>query len=344
MDDGLPVTASVKMGKTVTTSAPAASKRQACARAVIAHEAAAISALAQRIDERFDQAVNLILNCNGRVIVTGMGKSGLIGKKIAATFSSTGIAAFFLHPAEGGHGDLGVVSADDVVLAISKSGESDELVEILPPLKRLGVPIILITGRTDSPLAQRADCVLDASVDGEAGPDNLVPTSSTTAALVMGDALAVTLLEERGFSLEDFARLHPKGALGRRLLITIEDVMHTGDQIPIVRQDASIKEVILEMTAKRFGSTAVVNNDGKLVGIFTDGDLRRWVEKRADPLAATAADAMTPRPKTISAGELAVTALNRMEKHKITCLLVADDHQRPCGIVHLHDILRAGVV
>jgi len=335
---------SAGMGKTAKKAAPVGSKRQVCARGVIAHEAASISALATRIDERFDRAVDLILNCKGRVIVTGMGKSGLIGKKIAATFSSTGIAAFFLHPAEGGHGDLGVVSADDVVVAISKSGESDELVEILPPLKRMGVPIILITGRVDSPLARRVDCVLDASVDGEAGPDNLIPTSSTTAALVLGDALAVALLEERGFSLEDFARLHPKGAIGRRLLLTVGDIMHTGDQIPIVRQDAPMKDVILEITAKRFGTTAVVDSEGKLVGIFTDGDLRRRVEKRTDPLAGTAAEAMTPRPKTISADELAATALNRMEKHKITCLLTVDEKHRPVGIVHLHDILQAGVV
>ena len=319
-------------------------KRQECACSVIVREAAAISALAERIDERFDRAVELILNCKGRLIVTGMGKSGLIGKKIAATFSSTGIASFFLHPAEGGHGDLGVVSADDVVLAISKSGDSDELVDILPPLKRLGVPVILITGRTDSPLARRVTCVLDVAVDGEAGPDNLIPTSSTTAALVMGDALAVALLEERGFSLEDLARRYPKGQLGRRLLLTVGDIMHTGEAVPKVGLDATMKQVFVEMTAKRFGATAVVGPHGELAGIFTDGDLRRWVGKTPNPMRGTAGDAMTAQPKTIDADELAVTALNIMEKHKITCLMIVDDDNHPVGIVHLHDILQARVV
>jgi len=332
------------MSEPTATTQTTITRRQECARAVIAREAAAISALADKIDECFDHVVETILHCKGRVIVTGMGKSGLIGKKIAATFSSTGIASFFLHPAEGAHGDLGVVSANDVVLAISKSGDSDELVDILPPLKRLGVPIILITGRADSPLARRADYILDASVDTEAGPENLIPTSSTTAALVMGDALAVALLDERGFSLEDFARLHPKGRLGRRLLLTIGDIMHTGDEVPIVRIDAPMKEVILEVTAKRFGSTAVVGENGELVGIFTDGDLRRWVEKKKDPMTGTAAEAMTPHPKTIAADELAITALNLMEQNKITSLLIVDDRRRPAGIVHLHDILAAGVV
>jgi len=320
------------------------SSRRACAELVIEREAAAIAALAGKIDERFDQAVDLIRDCRGRVIVTGMGKSGLIGKKIAATFSSTGVASFFLHPAEGGHGDLGLVSADDVVLAISKSGDSNELVDILPPLKRLGVPIILITGCVDSPLARRADCVLDASVNGEAGPDNLIPTSSTTAALVLGDALAVALLEERGFSREDFARLHPKGQLGRRLLLTVGDIMHTGDAVPIVKHNAPMKEVIFEVTAKRFGSTAVVDDRGTLIGIFTDGDLRRWVEKKTDPFAGTAAEAMTRNPKTIKADELAMAVLNRMQQHKITCLPVVDAERRPIGIVHLHDLLAAGVL
>jgi arabinose-5-phosphate isomerase len=331
------------MNGKLTVNTSKASRRE-CAIRVIEREAAAIAALAEKIDERFDQAVELIRQCRGRVIVTGMGKSGLIGKKIAATFSSTGIASFFLHPAEGGHGDLGIVTADDVVLAISKSGDSDELVGLLPPLKRLGVPIIVITARVDSPLAQQADCVVAAAVDGEAGADNLIPTSSTTAALVIGDALAVTLLEERGFSVEEFARLHPKGQLGRRLLLTVGDIMHVGEEVPIVTQDAPMKQVILEVTAKRFGSTAVVDDEGKLVGIFTDGDLRRWVEKKTDPFTGTAAQAMTRDPKTINAGELAVTVLNRMQEYKITCLLIVDDRQRPVGIVHLHDLLAAGVV
>ncbi len=318
--------------------------RLAIAREVIGREAEAVRALAERLDERFDQAVDLILHCRGKVIVTGMGKSGLIGKKIAATFSSTGIASFFLHPAEGGHGDLGLVSAEDVVLAISKSGDSDELIDILPPLKRLGVPIILITGDNSSLLAQRADCVLDAQVNGEAGPDNLIPTSSATAALVMGDALVVTLWKERGFSEGDFARLHPKGRLGRQLLLTVGDLMHTGDELPLVHESTPIKGVILEMTAKRLGTTTVVDDTGKLTGIFTDGDLRRWVEKGPDPLNGTAVEAMTRNPKTIDADSLAVDALNMMQRHKITGLIIVNEDQKPLGFIHLHDILTSGVV
>jgi arabinose-5-phosphate isomerase len=245
---------------------------------------------------------------------------------------------------EAGHGDLGVVGAGDVVLAISKSGASDEIGELLPAFKRLGTPIILITGRLDGELARRADVVLDAAVDGEAEPYDLVPTCSTTAALAIGDALAVTLLSERGLTVEEFARLHPKGALGRRLLLTVGDLMHTGDQMPLVGITAPFKDVLVEMTRKRLGATGVVGPDGRLVGIFTDGDLRRHVERQGDLFALSAADVMTKNPKTVSKSELAVVALARMEDFKITTLFVVADDGYPQGILHLHDILTSGAV
>jgi arabinose-5-phosphate isomerase len=319
------------------------STRRRTAREVIAREAAAVARLADRIGRDFDEAVELILKAPGRVIVTGMGKSGLIGQKIAATLSSTGTPAFFLHPVEAGHGDLGVVSPDDVVLAISKSAASDEIGELLPAFKRLGTPIILITGRRDGELARRADVVLDASVEAEAEPNDLVPTCSTTAALALGDALAVTLLSERGFTPEQFAQIHPKGVLGRRLLLSVGDLMHTGDAIPLVREDVPCKELLFEMTRKRLGSAGIVDSAGHLVGIFTDGDLRRQVERQGDLLALTAADVMTRNPKTIVATEMAVAALAKMEEWKITVLFVVDDDNRPHGILHTHDILSAGL-
>jgi arabinose-5-phosphate isomerase len=278
------------------------------------------------------------------VIVTGMGKSGLIGQKIAATLSSTGTPASFLHPVEAAHGDIGVVGSGDVVLAISKSGASEEIGELLPAFKRLEVPIILITGRLEGELAKRADIVLDARVNGEAEPNDLVPTCSTAAALAIGDALAVTLLSERGFTPEQFARLHPKGALGRRLLLTVSDLMHQGEQIPLVALDAPFKDVLLEMTRKRLGTTGVVDSEGKLAGIFTDGDLRRQMERQTDLFARKAFEIMTAKPKTIAATELAVTAVARMEGFKITTLFVVDDDNHPKGILHLHDILTSGAV
>jgi arabinose-5-phosphate isomerase len=311
---------------------------------VIRREAAAVAALADRLDHRFDAAVETLLRASGRVIVTGMGKSGLIGQKIAATLSSTGTPASFLHPVEAAHGDLGVVGSGDVVLAISKSGASEEIGELLPAFKRLGVPIILITGRLEGELARRADIVLDARVDGEAEPNDLVPTCSTAAALAIGDALAVTLLSERGFTAEQFARLHPKGALGRRLLLTVSDLMHTGEQIPLVAIEAPFKDVLLEMTRKRLGTTGVVDSEGRLAGIFTDGDLRRQMERQTDLFARKASEIMTAKPKTIAATELAVTAVARMEGFKITTLFVVDDDNRPKGILHLHDILASGAV
>jgi arabinose-5-phosphate isomerase len=320
------------------------SRRCQTGRDVIRREAEAVAALADRLDHRFDAAIEILLRSSGRVIVTGMGKSGLIGQKIAATLSSTGTPASFLHPAEAGHGDLGVVGSGDVVLAISKSGASDEIGELLPAFKRLEIPIILITGRLDGELAKRADIVLDACVDGEAEPNDLVPTCSTTAALAIGDALAVTLLSERGFTPEQFARLHPRGALGRRLLLTVSDLMHSGDQMPLVGLTAPFKDVLLEMTRKRLGTTGVIDGDGRLAGIFTDGDLRRQMERHTDLFNRTASDVMTAKPKTIAATELAVTAVARMEGHKITTLFVVDDDNYPRGILHLHDILKSGAV
>ncbi|MEW5873600.1 MAG: KpsF/GutQ family sugar-phosphate isomerase [Candidatus Zixiibacteriota bacterium] len=333
------------MSNTSTRSAAVAeSRRVRTGRDVIRLEAEAVATVAARLDDRFDTAVDILLRAEGRVIVSGMGKSGLIGQKIASTLSSTGTPAVFLHPVEAGHGDIGVVGAGDVLLAISKSGNCEEIGELLPFFKRMGTPIILITGNMNSELARRADIALDASVEGEAEPNDLVPTCSTTAALAMGDALAVTLLSERGFTAEQFARLHPKGALGRRLLLTVADLMHAGDEVPLVAIDAPFKDVLVEMTRKRFGATGVVDANGCLIGVFTDGDLRRQVERHIDLMKASAADVMTRNPKTISSNELAVAAVAKMEDHRITSLFIVDDNRKPLGILHLHDILRSGAV
>ncbi|HEX9917267.1 MAG TPA: KpsF/GutQ family sugar-phosphate isomerase [candidate division Zixibacteria bacterium] len=314
------------------------------AREVIRKEAKAIASLEGKLTKEFSRAVDLILNCRGRVIVTGMGKSGIICKKIAATLTSTGISAIFLHPAEGIHGDLGLVQKSDIVIAITKSGETDELYQLIPLFKRLGVPIITLTGNTKSPVAEKSDVVIDVSVDEEACPNNLIPTSSTTAALVMGDALAMALLDRRGFSLDDFALLHPGGNLGKRLLLKVSDIMHTGNKVPIVNQGANMKEVVLEMTSKRFGATTVVNSKKELVGIFTDGDLRRLIEKSENIFKFKAKEVINKNPKTIHAEELAAKALNQMEHYKITCLIIIDKKRKPIGIVHMHDLLEAGVV
>lgn len=323
--------------------AGAGSKRLRLAREVIVREADAVRALADRLDERFEAAIDLILRAEGRVIVTGMGKSGLIGQKIAATLSSTGTPSFFLHPVEAGHGDLGIVGTGDVVLVISRSAASDEIGDLLPAFKRLGTPIILITGRCDGELARRADVVLDASVDGEAEPNDLVPTCSTTAALAMGDALAVTLLSERGFTPEQFAVIHPRGALGRRLLLTVADLMHSGDTVPVVGVDAPFQELLLEMTRKRLGISGVVDDSGRLAGVFTDGDLRRKVERHRELFTLTAGEVMSQSPKTIPETELAVTALAQMEDQKISVLFITDSDGRPRGVLHMHDILSAGI-
>jgi arabinose-5-phosphate isomerase len=310
---------------------------------VLRLEAEAILGLVGKLDERFVRAVDLFRQCAGRVIVTGMGKSGLIGRKIAATLASTGTPAYFLHPAEGVHGDLGMVARGDVVLVLSNSGETDEILAILPPLKRLGVPIVLMTGSPASTLARQCEVVLDVSVPEEACPMNLAPTCSTTAALAVGDALAMALLELRGLRPEDYAALHPRGTLGWRALFRVRDLMRAGDALPVVGEDAPLKDVVAEMTAKGLGMTTVVARDGRLVGVITDGDLRRLLVRGAVPDGLTAAAAATRRPQCIEADELAAKALEMMEG-RITSLVVVDEALRPQGVIHLHDILRAKIV
>jgi arabinose-5-phosphate isomerase len=310
---------------------------------VLRAEAEGILGLVPRLDGRFLHALGILRDCQGRVVVTGIGKSGIVARKVAATLASVGTPALFLHPAEGVHGDIGMVARGDVVLAISNSGETDEVLTILPAIKRLGVPLVVLTGNPESTLARYADLVLDVSVREEACPMALVPTSSTTAALAMGDALAVALLELRGITPEDFAAVHPGGNLGRRFQ-KVENLMHVGDSVPIVREETGMREVILEMTGKRLGATSVVDETGVLVGIITDGDLRRAFQRDPQILTKAAGDAMSRNPKTIRPDELAVKALEMMESHAITQLLVADDQRRPSGIIHLHDILRAKIV
>ncbi|BAI80509.1 arabinose-5-phosphate isomerase [Deferribacter desulfuricans SSM1] len=307
-------------------------------------EADAIYSLIEKLNDDFVKAVDIIYNCKGRLVVTGMGKSGLIGKKIASTFASTGTPSLFLHPAEGVHGDLGMIVKGDVVLAISNSGETDELVSILPIIKRLGVPLISIVGRLNSTLAKRSDCVLDASVEKEACPLNLAPTASTTAALALGDALAVALLEKRGFKEEDFALFHPSGSLGKRLLLKVSDIFHMGDKVPVVKSDVTVTEAILEMSSKGFGCTTIVDDNGALIGVLTDGDLRRGLEKYKDLFERNVMDIASKNPKTIDEDSLAAKALQIMEKYSITSLIVIDDKKRPYGIVHLHDLLKSGIV
>lgn len=317
----------------------------ASGRRVIDIEAQALNALAQRIDGSFSAACRAILAGKGRVVATGMGKSGHIARKMAATLASTGTPAFYVHPGEAGHGDLGMITDADVVLALSYSGESDEVLMLLPVLKRQGNTLIAMTGRPDSTLAREADIHLDVSVPAEACPLDLAPTSSTTATLAMGDALAVALLEARGFTADDFARSHPAGSLGRRLLLHITDVMHAGDDVPRVPQTASLSEALVEMSRKRLGMTSVVDADGRLVGLFTDGDLRRTLDNPAlDIRQAGITDVMTRQPKTIGADQLAVEAARMMETHKISGLIVVDGEQRPVGALNIHDLLRARVV
>jgi len=307
-------------------------------------EAEAILGLIPKLDERFEHAVELLRRCAGRVIVTGMGKSGLIGRKIASTLASTGTPAYFLHPAEGVHGDLGMVSRGDVVLALSNSGETDEVLAILPPLKRLGVPIVLLTGNPTSALARQCEVVLDVSVAEEACPMNLAPTSSTTAALAAGDALALALLELRGLRPEDYAALHPRGTLGWRALFRVGDLMLTGDAMPVVSENTPLREVIAEMTRKRKGMTTVVDAAGRLAGVITDGDLRRLYLKGGSIDELTAGQVATREPKTIRADELAAKALEVMETWQITGLVILDGSNRPAGVIHMHDILRAKIV
>jgi arabinose-5-phosphate isomerase len=313
------------------------------ARDVLAIESDAITALAARLDESFARAHALMLNCSGRVVVAGIGKSGHIGSKIAATLASTGTPAFFMHPAEAAHGDLGMITADDVVLALSNSGESHELIALLPAIKRKGARIVAMTGNPRSSLGQAADVHLDAGVSKEACPLNLAPTASTTAALALGDALAVSLLEARGFSRDDFALSHPGGSLGRKLLVHVRDVMHQGEALPVVSTAASIRDALFEITRKGLGLTAVTDADGELLGVFTDGDLRRAMDKDIDLKQAAIADVMTRRPKTIDANRLAVEAVQQMEQSKVYVLLVTDAG-RLVGAIRMHDLLQAGVV
>jgi len=317
----------------------------ATARQVIAVEASAISRLAEQIDENFIRACALMLACRGRVVVSGMGKSGHIGNKIAATLASTGTPAFFVHPGEASHGDLGMITDKDVVLALSYSGETDELLTILPLIRRRGVPLIGMSGNCQSSLARLADAHLDVSVAAEACPHNLAPTSSTTAALVMGDALAIALLEARGFTADDFARSHPAGALGRRLLLRIADIMHTGAQVPVVLQSASLSTALVEMTHKGLGLTAVVDAEQHLLGVFTDGDLRRTLDDAQIDLRATTVEKlMTLQPKTVLPDRLAVEAARLMEDYKVHALLVVDADGTLVGALNIHDLLRARVV
>lgn len=317
---------------------------QDTARRVLGLEADAITALVERVDDAFSRACELILGCQGRVIVTGMGKSGHIGKKIAATLASTGTPSFFVHPGEASHGDLGMITRDDLVLALSNSGETSEVLAIMPVIKRKATPLVSMTGRPDSTLADLSDVHLNVGVAEEACPLNLAPTSSTTAALAMGDALAVALLDARGFTAEDFALSHPGGSLGRRLLLKVEDVMHAGERLPIVDGDATVAEALLEVTRKGLGMTAVTADDGSLAGVFTDGDLRRALDHGLDVHATLIGEVMTADPVVMEPGHLAAEALQIMEERKINGLLVVDANRHPVGALNMHDLLRAGVV
>lgn len=313
-------------------------------RVALGIEAEAVASLARRLGADFVRACRLVLACRGRVVVTGMGKSGHVAGKIAATFASTGTPAFFLHPAEAVHGDIGMITREDLVLALSNSGETAEIVQLVPTLKRLGVPLVALTGNPGSALARAADVHVDVSVPAEACPLNLAPTASTTASLAMGDALAVTLLRLRGFTEQDFARSHPGGSLGRRLLLHVADVMHRGDEIPRVRPDSTVSEGLLEMSRKGLGITSIAAPDGTLLGVFTDGDLRRALDKRIDIHATAMREVMTADCRTIGDRELAVEAVLLMERHRITALLVVDSDRRIVGALNVHDLLRAGVM
>ncbi|MGE5698931.1 MAG: KpsF/GutQ family sugar-phosphate isomerase [Deltaproteobacteria bacterium] len=311
---------------------------------VLSIEAEGLLSLRGKLDRNFTRAIEMLLRAPGKVIVTGMGKSGLIGRKIAATLASTGTPAFFLHPAEGLHGDIGMVLKGDIVIALSNSGETQEVVRLLPVFKRLGLELIALTGNPQSTLARHADAAIDVGVREEACPMGLAPTASTTAALAMGDALAVVLFEEKGFSEQDFAMLHPGGMLGRKL-ITVEELMHTGEEIPLVSCETPLKDALFTISAKRLGITGVLDGSGALVGVITDGDVRRAMAKGVDLLAARAEEVMSTRPKRISSSDLAASALRKMEEHSITSLFVfeAGEEQRLAGIVHIHDLLKAGV-
>jgi len=316
------------------------------ARKVIQIEADAVEALANRLDESFAKAIEMILACSGRVIVTGMGKSGLICQKIASTMASTGTPTIFLHPAEGVHGDLGMLMKGDVVIAVSNSGETEEITRILPIIKRMGLPLIAMAGSVGSTLGRAGDVFLDISIKEEACPLQLAPTASTTVTLAMGDALAVALLLQRGFKEEDFALYHPGGALGKRLLLRVEDLMHVGEDIPTVNADTPLKDALYVISSKKLGITGVVDEQGDLLGVFTDGDLRRKIEQGIEVLNRPICELMGGKPKRILRTNLAAKALQRMESHQITSLFVfeSEDGQKPVGIIHLHDLLKAGVI
>ncbi len=316
------------------------------ARKVVQIEADAVVALAERLDERFAKAVEMVLACSGRVVVTGMGKSGLICQKMAATMASTGTPTIFLHPAEGVHGDLGMLMKGDVVIAVSNSGETEEITRILPIIKRMGLPLIAMAGNQESTLARAGDVFLDISIKEEACPLQLAPTASTTVTLVMGDALAVALLVQRGFKEEDFALYHPGGALGKRLLLRVEDLMHEGEDIPTVNAGIPLKDALYEISSKKLGITGVVDDQGALLGVFTDGDLRRKIEQGIEVLNQPICKLMGGKPKRILRTNLAAKSLQRMEQYQITSLFVfeSEEDQKPIGIIHLHDLLKAGVI
>ena len=319
-------------------------KVQSLARKVLVIEAQAVTALADRIDDLFSRACQLCIDCRGRIVVTGMGKSGHIGNKIAATLASTGSPAFFVHSGEASHGDLGMITGEDLLLAVSNSGETREIITILPLIKRLGIPMITLTGNPDSTLAKAADINLDVSVAVEACPMNLAPTASTTATLAMGDALAVALLESRGFTEEDFARSHPGGTLGRRLLLHVDDLMHTGESIPRVAIGTPLSKGLLEMSRKGLGMTAIVDKDGKLAGVFTDGDLRRSLDNAVDIHTTRIEQVMTENGKTVRADMLAAEAVHLLDAHKITALIVVDEDGKVIGALNVRDLLRAGII
>lgn len=313
-------------------------------RQTIQLELEAVQELLNHLDQHFSRACELMFNCKGRIIVTGMGKSGHIGNKIAATLASTGTPAFFVHPGEASHGDLGMFTGNDLVLALSNSGETAEVITILPLIKRMGAPLVSITANTSSTLARSADINLHIPVDREACPLGLAPTSSTTTQLVLGDALAIALLEARGFSSEDFAFSHPGGSLGRRLLLKVDDIMHTGTDIPLVQADTPVREALLEVTRKHLGMTAVTNTSGHLIGIFTDGDLRRTLDQAVDLTSTQIHEVMTTGATRVRPGILAAEALSLMQEHKINALLVVDEQDRPVGALNMHDMLKAGVI
>jgi arabinose-5-phosphate isomerase len=311
---------------------------------VLAIEANAVNSLIARLDDRFAKAVDLLFECKGKTVVSGMGKSGLVGQKIAATLASTGTPAFFLHPAEGIHGDLGMLGRRDVLIAISNSGETQEILQLLPYVERQGIPVVAMTGRMNSTLAKNSHVALDVSVSEEACPMGLAPTASTTATMAMGDALAVALLQKRGFKEEDFAQFHPGGTLGRRLLVRVKDLMHAGADVPRVEESTTGTDAILEMSAKKLGMTTVLDRDGGLVGVITDGDIRRTLQRGEDFQKMSAGQLASRDPKTIGTDDLAAKAVEIMERHSITTLVVVGGNRRIAGVIHLHDLLKNGIV